>query len=148
MGALTDQFPAIYEKAIQKYREITEETLEVDFLSKIRNVEDLMKEIDERNRGFREFREKRGVMFDVLESAMIPVQLFGNLAAGAASMMIPPSSLVFGAVLHLMGAAKGVSASYEAIQDLMQMLQVWVRWTKTSKRIDGDLNKSRTTRSG
>jgi hypothetical protein len=87
-------------------------------------------------------------MFDVLESAMIPVQLFGNLAAGAASMMIPPSSLVFGAVLHLMGAAKGVSASYEAIQDLMQMLQVWVRWTKTSKRIDGDLNKSRTTRSG
>ncbi|GFG13412.1 hypothetical protein IFM61392_07918 [Aspergillus lentulus] len=123
MGALTDQFPAIYEKAIQKYREITAETLEVDFLCKIRNVEDLMKEIDERNRAFREFREKRGVMFDVLESAMIPVQLFGNLAAGAASMMMPPSSLVFGAVLHLMGAAKGVSASYEAIQDLMQMLQ-------------------------
>ncbi|KAF7128696.1 hypothetical protein CNMCM5793_003547 [Aspergillus hiratsukae] len=122
MAAPTDQFPAIYEKAMRKYREITEETLEADFL-RIRNVEDLTKEIDERNRAFRDFREKRGAIFNVLESALIPVQLFGNLAAGGASMVFPPSSLVFGAVLHLMGAAKGVSASYEAIQDLMQMLQ-------------------------
>jgi hypothetical protein len=125
MAATTDQFPAIYEKAMKKYREITEESLEVDFLTKIRNVEDLTTEIDERNRAFRDFREKRGAIFDVLEAALIPVQLFGNLAAGGASMIFPPSSLVFGAVLHLMGAAKGVSASYEAIQDLMQMLQVW-----------------------
>jgi hypothetical protein len=134
MVAPTDQFPAIYEKAIRKYREITEETLEVEFLTKIRNVKDLTKEIDERNRAFREFREKRGAIFDVLESALIPVQLFGNLAAGGASMIFPPSSLVFGAVLHLMDAAKGVSASYEAIQDLMQMLQVWSSWMRTKTR--------------
>lgn len=124
MVAPMDQSSAICEKAIRKYHEITGETLGVDFLTKIRSVSDLTKEIDERNSAFREFREKRGAIFDVLEAALIPVQLFGNLAAGGASMVFPPSSLVFGAVMHLVGAAKGVSASYDAIQDLMQMLQV------------------------
>ncbi|KAJ5819255.1 NACHT and TPR domain protein [Penicillium riverlandense] len=123
MDTPTDQSSVIYEKAIRKYREITGETLGVDFFTKIRSVSDLTKEIDERNRAFREFREKRGAIFDVLKAALVPVQLFGNLAAGGASMVFAPSSLVFGAVMQLVDAAKGVSASYDAIQDLMQMLQ-------------------------
>ncbi|CAI7663781.1 unnamed protein product [Penicillium pancosmium] len=123
MAVSTDQFSAIYDKAIQKYNEITGETLAVDFIARIRSVDDLTKEIDERNSTFREFRERRGAIFDVLETTLIPVELFGALAAGGASVAFPPSSLVFGAVIHLVGAAKGVSASYDAIQDLMQMLQ-------------------------
>ncbi|CAG8016084.1 unnamed protein product [Penicillium nalgiovense] len=122
MVAQKDQSSAICEKAIRKYHEITGETLGVDFL-KVQNVNDLTKEIEQRNNTFREFREKRGAIFDVLESALVPVQLFSNLAAGGASMAFPPSSLVFGAVMHLVDAAKGVSTSYNAIQDLMQMLQ-------------------------
>lgn len=124
MATPTDQSVAIYEKAIRKYHEITGETLAAEFLTKIRSVNDLTKEIDARNSSFREFRAKRGALFDVLEAALIPVQLFGNLAAGGASMVFPPSSLVFGAVMHFVGAANGVSASYDAIQDLMEMLQV------------------------
>lgn len=137
MVAPTDQSSAIYEKAIRKYHEITGETFGGDFLTKLRSVSDLTKEIDERNSAFREFREKRSALFDVLQSALIPVQLFGNLAAGSASMMFPPSSLVFGAVVHLVGAANGVSASYNAIQDLMQMLQVWFiyRQAKIRERV-------------
>lgn len=125
MAVSTDQFSAIYDKAIQKYNEITGETLAVDFIAKIRSVDDLTKEIDERNSTFREFRERRGAIFDLLKTTLIPVELFGALAAEGASVAFPPSSLVFGAVIHLVGAAKGVSASYDAIQDLMQMLQVW-----------------------
>lgn len=125
MVAPTDQSSAICEKAIRKYHGITGETLAVDFLTNIQTVSDLTKEIDEKNIAFSEFREKRGAIFDALEAALIPVQLFTNLAAGeAVSMVFPPSRLVFGAVMHLVGAAKGVSASYDAIQDLMQMLQV------------------------
>lgn len=119
-----DQIPAIYEQAIQKYQEITNETLDIKFLSTIQNVDDLTKEIDRRNMNFREFREKRGVIFNVLQAAMIPVQLVGNLAAGGASLVFAPSSLVFGAVTYLMGAAEGVSSSYDAIQDLMVKLKV------------------------
>ncbi|BAE64577.1 unnamed protein product [Aspergillus oryzae RIB40] len=124
MTVSKNQIPAIYERAIKKYQEITDEPFDVQFLAKIQNVEDLTKEIDARNNSFREFREKRGAIFEVLNAAMIPVQLFGNLAAGGASMVFPPSSLVFGAVTYLMGAAKGVSTSYDAIQDLMGTLKV------------------------
>lgn len=131
MAVPTDQFSAIYDKAIKKYHEITGETLVVDSIAKIRNVGDLTREIDERNSAFREFRDKRGAIFNALETALIPVQLFGDLAAGGASMAFPPSSLVFGAVMHLVGAAKGVSASYDAIQDLMQTLQDFTIRLKT-----------------
>lgn len=124
MAGPKNQIPAIYDRAVKKYREITDDTLDVEFLAKIPNVDDLTKEIDARNAKFSEFREKRGVLFDVLKTALIPVELFGNLAAGGASMVFPPSSLVFGAVTYLMSAAKGVSASYDAIQDLMVTLKV------------------------
>ncbi|KAJ5468046.1 hypothetical protein N7475_005798 [Penicillium sp. IBT 31633x] len=124
MAAPKGQFPAMYEEAIRNYREITNELLDVGSLSKIRNVEDLSKEIDETSKTFNEFHEKRGAIFDALESAMTPVQLFGDLAAGFNSMVFPPSCLVFGAVAHLMGAEREVSAAYDAIQGLMQMLQV------------------------
>jgi len=63
-------------------------------------------------------------LFNVLEGAMKPVEMVGNLAASASSMAFPPSSLVFGAVTYLMNAAKGVTASYNAIQDLMHTLKV------------------------
>ncbi|KAL6234540.1 hypothetical protein BDW75DRAFT_241045 [Aspergillus navahoensis] len=123
MVAPADRFLAIYEKASRRYHEITGEALEDQFLTKICSVGNLMKEIDEQNRAFREFRERRQEIFDALEAALIPVQFFGDLAARGASIVVPPSSLVFGAVLHLVGAAKGVSASYEAIEGLMQTLQ-------------------------
>ncbi|PGH12593.1 hypothetical protein AJ80_06651 [Polytolypa hystricis UAMH7299] len=123
MVASKDQVPAIYERAVKKYKEITDETLDMEFLTKIQNVQELTKEIDERNTKFLEFREKRGAIFDVLQATLIPVQLFGDLMAGGASMVFPPSSLVFGAVTYLMGAAKGVSESYNAIHDLMGTLK-------------------------
>ena len=47
-----NQIPAIYGRAIKKYREITDDTLEVDFLEKFRNSDDLMNEIDARNAKF------------------------------------------------------------------------------------------------
>jgi hypothetical protein len=119
-----NQIPAIYARAINKYQDITDDTLDVEFLAKLQNVDDLTREIDARNTKFGEFREKRGGIFEALKTALIPVQLFGDLAAGGASMFLPPSSLVFGAVTYLVNAAKGVSASYDAIQDLMGTLKV------------------------
>jgi hypothetical protein len=124
MVARKDSFSAITQRAIQRYQEITDETLDVEFLTKIQNVEDLTREINERNTKFRDFREKRGAIFDALQAALLPVEQFGSLAARGAALAFPPSSLIFGAVTNLMGAAKGVSASYDAIEDLMGSLKV------------------------
>ncbi|KAL4916393.1 NACHT and TPR domain protein [Aspergillus aurantiobrunneus] len=117
------EIPAIHEKAIRKYREITNNTIDVAGLSGIHSVEDLSAEIDRQNKEFLNFRERRGTLFHALGSALAPVQIFDSLAAGPTSTFFPPSILVFGAVTHLLRAAEGVSAAYDAIQELMVMLQ-------------------------
>ncbi|KAL4952200.1 NACHT and TPR domain protein [Aspergillus filifer] len=121
--ASPNQIPAIYARAIEKYQQITDQSLDVEFLKKLQDVEDLTNEIDARNKSFAEFRQKRSYIFDAMKTVLIPVQLFGDLTAGAAAMAFPPTSLVFGAVTHLMTAAKGVSASYDAIHELMEALK-------------------------
>jgi fungal STAND N-terminal Goodbye domain len=118
------QIPTIYAQAISRYREITKSDLDVAFFGRLRSVDDLTKEVDARNQTFAEFRSKRHIIFQTLSIAMKPIELVGNLAAGGASMAFPPSSLVFGAVSYLIDAAKGQSASYDAIQDLMTTLKV------------------------
>lgn len=124
MTVQENQIPAIYARAIDKYKQITKEDFDVTFLCKLQTVDDLAKEIDERSKSFSEYRRKRGTIFDAMQAALVPVELFGNLAAGGASTVFPPSSLVFGAVTYLMTAAKGVSSSYDAIEELMGTLKV------------------------
>jgi hypothetical protein len=124
MASYTNQIPHIYAQAIASYKEITKNDLDVAILSRLRNVDDLTREVDARNQRFSEFREKRHIIFESLSIAMKPIELVGNLAAGSGSMAFPPSSLVFGAVSYLINAAKGASASYDSIQDLMGMLKV------------------------
>jgi fungal STAND N-terminal Goodbye domain len=124
MSGRKSQIPAIYGTAIRRFEEITGKKLDDPDLLRIATVDGLMKEVDKRNDKFSKFRDKRHTFFNVLEGAMKPIELVGNLAAGAASMAFPPSSLVFGAATYLIGAAKGTSASYDAIQDLMGTLKV------------------------
>lgn len=124
MLSFRDQIPSIYKDAILRYEEITKKKLDVPAVLKMTSVEDLLKEVDRQNDKFSDFRETRHLLFDVLQGAMQPIELVGNLAAGAVSTAFPPSSLVFGAVTYLINAAKGVTASYNAIQGLMVTLKV------------------------
>ncbi|KAI9763739.1 MAG: hypothetical protein M1840_009136 [Geoglossum simile] len=123
MSGRESQIPNIYKTAIRRFEEVTGKKLDDPDLLKIATVDDLKKEVDKRNDKFSKFRDKRHAFFNVLDIAMKPIELVGNLAAGAASMAFPPSSLVFGAAMYLIGAAKNTSASYDAIQDLMGTLK-------------------------
>lgn len=120
-----DQIPPIYQTAIRRFEEITKKKLDDPDLLKMRTVNDLLQQVESRNQKFIEFREKKHAFFRALSAAMKPIELVGNLAAGAASMAFPPSSLCFSAAQYLIGAAKGVSKSYDAIQDLMGTLKVY-----------------------
>lgn len=121
---LRDQIPTIYKEAIRRYEEITKKKLDDPAVLKLTSVDDLLEEVDQQNDKFSDFRETRHLLFIVLQGAMTPIELVGNLAATAASTAFPPSSLVFGAVTYLINAAKGVTASYNAIHDLMVTLKV------------------------
>lgn len=117
------QFAEVWQNAAKRYEEISGKKLADLDLKRLQNVDDLERSIDDKSKKIVEFREKRGTLFKVMRNAMLPVELVGKLAAGGASMAFPPSSLVFGAVSYLIGAAKDVSSAYDAIQDLMGTLQ-------------------------
>lgn len=55
---------------------------------------------------------------------MLPIELVGDIAAGGAATVFPPSSLIFGAVKYFINAAKGVPAKFNAIIDMMETLKV------------------------
>ncbi|EFR02973.1 NACHT and TPR domain-containing protein [Nannizzia gypsea CBS 118893] len=123
MGRENNQIPTIYKEAIEKYEEITKKPLLDPTLLEITSTEALFDRIEKENGKFDDFRATRHGLFDALECALKPIELVGHLVSGAASIAFPPSSLVFGSVLYLMDAAKGVSASYNAIKDLMDSLE-------------------------
>ena len=119
------QVPPIYQTAIRRFEEITKKKLDDPDLLKMRTVDDLLQQVESRNQKFVEFRGRKHVFFQALSAAMKPIELVGNLAAGGASMAFPPSALCFNAAQYLIGAAKNVSQSYDAIQDLMGTLKVF-----------------------
>ncbi|KAK1141293.1 hypothetical protein N8T08_009197 [Aspergillus melleus] len=117
------QFQAIWGQAKERYRALTDIDLDDPSAPHPASTADLVTILDTHNREFKHFREKRSLVFDSLQSACKPIELVGNLAAGAASMAFPPSSLCFGAAMYLVNAAHGVSASYDAIADLFVTLK-------------------------
>ncbi|PLB46320.1 hypothetical protein P170DRAFT_429441 [Aspergillus steynii IBT 23096] len=117
------QFQAIWNQAKERYRTLTEIDLDNPSAPHPVSTTDLMGMLDTQNQDFKHFREKRSLVFDSLQAACKPIELVGNLAAGAASMAFPPSSLCFGAAMYLVSAAHGVSASYDAIADLFGTLK-------------------------
>ncbi|KAH8425286.1 uncharacterized protein LDX57_003044 [Aspergillus melleus] len=119
----TTQFQAIWDQAKERYRALTDIDLDDPSAPHPASTADLVTILDTHNREFKHFREKRSLVFDSLQSACKPIELVGNLAAGAASMAFPPSSLCFGAAMYLVNAAHGVSASYDAIADLFVTLK-------------------------
>ena len=123
MNSTTNQFTPIWQAAIRKYEEVTHKKLEDLDLKDFDSVSSLERTISQKNEQFAEFREKRSTLFKVMRNALIPVQVLAKLGAGDASAAFPPSSLVFGAVNYLIGAAKNVSDNYDSIRDLMVSLQ-------------------------
>ncbi|KAE8356745.1 tetratricopeptide repeat domain protein [Aspergillus coremiiformis] len=117
------QVAQIWKQAIARYEQITKKKLEDPALRSLTTVDGLLGAIEVENTTFSDFREKRHGIFAALKYAMLPIELVGDLAAGGASMAFPPSSLVFGAVNYLINAARGVSAKYEAIVELMSTLK-------------------------
>lgn len=124
MGGEYNQIPMVYQEAIKKYEEITKKPLLDPTLLEITSTDALLDKIEKENGKFDDFRSTKHGLFDALECALKPIELVEHLVSGAASIAFPPSSLVFGSVLYLMDAAKGVSASYNAIKDLMDSLEV------------------------
>ncbi|KAK6437297.1 hypothetical protein LTR95_006512 [Oleoguttula sp. CCFEE 5521] len=117
----SSEFDKIWQEASRRYAEISGKRLEE--LPRFRTADELIRNVDNQNKDYKHFREKSHGLLAVLSAAVKPIELVGNLAAGAASMAFPPSGMVFGAAMYLINAAKGVSASLDAIAGLLDVLK-------------------------
>lgn len=120
----SDQVALIWSAAVDRYEQITNRKLDDPALERLSTVEGLLSVIDSENKQFSDFREKRRGIFTALEYALRPIELVGGIAAGATSMLYPLSTLIFASVMYLIDAAKGVSAKFNAIMELMGTLKV------------------------
>lgn len=118
------RFADILADAAKLYREKSSEAL-VDFMTPPMNsVDDLQKQLSLQNDGFSAFRAKRQSVFDAVATALRPVELVGQIAAGAASAAYPPSQSIYAAALFLVNAAHNLSATYDSIIELFDQLKV------------------------
>ena len=79
------QFKAVWDAALRQFYETTHRKLDDAYLPRPISMESLKAEIDKQQQGFSAFRLKRKDVFESLTYALKPVELLGNLAAGAAS---------------------------------------------------------------
>ncbi|RAH68312.1 NACHT and TPR domain protein [Aspergillus aculeatinus CBS 121060] len=119
----TAQIPQLWATALARYEKITHSPLDPHAWRDLTTVDGLWGAIEAENQSFQEFRRQRAGLCAALSQALRPIELVGDLAASAAGMFFAPSSLVFGAVRYLVDAARGVSAKYDAIVELMVTLQ-------------------------
>ena len=77
-----------------------------------------------REHQFQGFREKKAKLWDVLRRSMMGVEVLGGLTQN--TLTLTPFSMaspVLGAVLFLVGSAKGVSQAYDSITTLLSKLE-------------------------
>ncbi|KAK4548205.1 hypothetical protein LTR36_010074 [Oleoguttula mirabilis] len=116
-----NEFTSLWDDAREEFADASGKDLKD--LPMPQTTEELIKSVESQNKGYKDFREKQGLLFTVLSAAVKPIELVGNLAAGAASAVFPPSSMCLGAVMYLINAAHGVSASLDAITDMLGVLK-------------------------
>ncbi|OBT44078.1 hypothetical protein VE00_04518 [Pseudogymnoascus sp. WSF 3629] len=118
-----NQVSKIWEAAIRRYEEVTNKKLDGPSVRSLTTVNELRDAIEDQNKVFADFRQKRHGLYAALSAAMGPIELVGAAAGEAAAMVFPPSIFVFAAVQYLIGAAKGVSEKYDAIVEVLEALK-------------------------
>lgn len=93
-------------------------------LTNLRTTDDLLKQIEVREQDFQGFREKKARLWAVLRRSMNGIEVLGGLTQNALTLTpFSMASPVLGAVLFLVGSAKGVSEAYDSITTLLSKLE-------------------------
>ncbi|KFY45244.1 hypothetical protein V494_01062 [Pseudogymnoascus sp. VKM F-4513 (FW-928)] len=119
-----NQVSKIWEAAIRQYEDTTGRMLDDPAVRGLTTVDKLRDSIENQNKAFSDFRQKRHGLYAALSAAMGPIELVGGLASEAAATVFPASTYVFAAVQYLIGAANGVSEKYDAIVEVLGALKV------------------------
>ncbi|OBT77456.1 hypothetical protein VF21_05215 [Pseudogymnoascus sp. 05NY08] len=104
-----NQVSKIWEAAIRRYEDVTNKKLDGPSVRSLTTVNELRDAIEDQNKVFADFRQKRHGLFAALSAAMRPIELVGAAAGEAGAMVFPPT--------------KGVSEKYDAIVEVLEALK-------------------------
>ena len=119
----SSQFTVIWQQAEAQYKTNTGEDLNDPSFPQP-DTPDHLASLDKQNGDFTAFREKRAQIFNAVTAVCRPIESISEVTRGPVSTAFPAASICFGATKDFLGAAKGVSASYDAIVDLLTTLKV------------------------
>jgi hypothetical protein len=115
------QIPAMWDEAVKRYETITKKSLkQIPWPS---SPEDLIRDVEGSVKQCEEFLGRAATFFTIFRNVGGTIATVGNVVAGAAQGAFPASPMIFGCVVYLIDAAKGVSRCLDAITDLLQILQ-------------------------
>ncbi|KFA45741.1 hypothetical protein S40293_09455 [Stachybotrys chartarum IBT 40293] len=117
------RFAAILADAGRVFRDSSGDNLDYFMNPTITSLDDLKTQLDIENWRFSDYRNRHRKIIDAVAAVVQPVELMGDIVAGAASEVFAPTQSIFSAVLFLVNAANNVSASYDRILDLFDQLK-------------------------
>lgn len=120
------RFAAVLEDAAQRFSEASSSAESLDDFTNppMKTVADLQRILDRQNDRFANFRAKRQNIFHAVDATLAPIQVIGEMVAGAASEVFGPAQGIYSAVAYLINAAHDVSAIYDSILELFEQLKV------------------------
>ncbi|KAJ6182853.1 hypothetical protein N7485_001495 [Penicillium canescens] len=119
---LDDRLSALWRSACDDYAKETGIALTDGDFPKIRDSEDLFRQLDAEKVHFEDFRLKRRPLLHAMQMVLAPFENWGDLLAGAASAAFPPASSIMGAMMLLIRGARRVSESFDMLTDLFHRL--------------------------
>ncbi|PHH90061.1 hypothetical protein CDD83_4633 [Cordyceps sp. RAO-2017] len=117
------QFAQVVADAARLYKDKAGESLDDFSTPAIKSVEDLERQLSLQNDEFSAFRAKRQAVFDALNTTLKPVELVGEIVAGAAASAFAPAQSIYAATMFLINAAHNVSTTYDSIIELFDQLK-------------------------
>lgn len=88
---MTDQqFTELWEASLVRFQQTTGKNLKDESIAKPASVDDLIQAIEARHNKFSAYRERGATLRKCIRTALYPVKMLGDLAAGGASTVSSP----------------------------------------------------------
>ncbi|KAF2451400.1 hypothetical protein P171DRAFT_478441 [Karstenula rhodostoma CBS 690.94] len=120
--ATPSRFETIFETGRQRYEKRTGKPLDSTLVANLKTTADLRKYIESQNGTFETFRNKDKIIYAKLNTIFTPIERLRNCVASPVSASSPPVGACFSAVAVLIKSAQDVSAHYDQIVELFEII--------------------------
>jgi hypothetical protein len=138
MSLQQTKFYVIFEEGRKRYEKKSGHRLDITFSASLTTVADVRGYVERENDKFAAFRNKNRNVYERLTVAFTPIERISHVVAAASSTGFPPAGACLGAAALLIKSAQNVSAHYDRIIELFDVLAVRVPILLVYMRLTAD----------